>query len=1005
MTPDDRRQSEGLRQVRSSRLARATDAPAANPNPGAKRAGRSLVVRRWSVVFGPLFAYLALSLLLTWPLAAHFGTHVPGDGIDDPALAWNLWWVKHALVDRPQNPFACDWQFWPIGINLAFYTLTLLNGVLSIPLQVVFGVTAAYNVLLLSSFVIGGSGAYLLCREVLRCRDAETRRCGEVAGSSQVLPAFFGGLLYAFASAKLFYAALGQGNIASSQWIPFAALYLLRMARPDGRLRDAALAALFFVFQAYAELTYASFLALWAVAWGLLAILRAVVHAGRGATADEKQVGWIRGLSRFGGRRQKPADPERRLRTASRPKQWAILRPIARFALLALLVAAGIAPILANMLPDLRTEGDFFTSGGGFADLFSADLAGYALPTQLHPFLGGVIRELANNSAAKSDGSFWPVDKGQHIYLGYTALALALIGLWRGRRGAETWFWAASALAFFLLTLGPSLRVAGRDLGLPLPFDLIAQLPVFKGNRYPSRYSVMLLLSVAPLVAHGFAIWDLRFAISDQPSPIQNPKSAIVLLAALLIFEHLSTPLPLFDLTVPALYERIAAQPADFALLELPLGWRNGARVAGKQDILIMQQLWYQTRHGKRLLGGNTSRNPEFKFQYFSEDPTLARLIATTNAADLPQHTALAAALADQPIGQAERVAARQWAAFLNIRYVMVHRHKSPPQLETLLRDLLPVRLAAEDGAMALYELAGDSPRPQTFAIGTEASRMILGEGWQLASDGQRAGVAAQPPAAYGQRREVRLLLPLERSATTVRLYAWSLAPDQHMTVTLDGRVIGSIPVDQTPGWLVFDALADPLRPLLSDVRLRLTALAPAAQVGQGPWPVGRTDVRLPASILARSAGQEVGDFGHIYVNGVDVSPNRRGYNLVALQRVDAALLSAAAFDTHGDPAASGRLAAWVASLPAGAVVAGVVRDEGSFNLNYEAVAALRSLGVAADLRGRFRWSHAFVGAVGAQLATALDAADAIRPAQVTVGLPLTEPGVGIVLQQVIVGP
>jgi hypothetical protein len=94
-----------------------------------------------------------------------------------------------------------------------------------------------------------------------------------------------------------------------------------------------------------------------------------------------------------------------------------------------------------------------------------------------------------------------------------------------------------------------------------------------------------------------------------------------------------------------------------------------------------------------------------------------------------------------------------------------------------------------------------------------------------------------------------------------------------------------------------------------------------------------------------------------------------------------------------------------VASLPAGAVVAGVVRDEGSFNLNHEAVAALRSLGVTTDLRGRFRWSHAFVGAVGAQPAAALDAADPIRPAQVTVGLPLAEPGVGIVLQRVTIGP
>ena len=124
------------------------------------------------------------------------------------------------------------------------------------------------------------------------------------------------------------------------------------------------------------------------------------------------------------------------------------------------------------MLPDLRAEGDFFTSGGGFADLFSADLAGYALPTQLHPLLGGLIRAWSRLGAAARWQPF-PVNKGQQIYLGYVALALAVLGSWRGRRRGETWFWVASALLFFLLTLGPSLRVAGHDTGIPLPFRLM----------------------------------------------------------------------------------------------------------------------------------------------------------------------------------------------------------------------------------------------------------------------------------------------------------------------------------------------------------------------------------------------------------------------------------------------------------------------------------------------------------------------------------------------------
>ncbi len=412
-------------------------------------------------------AYLLLSLLLTWPLVMHFGTHVPGDGIDDPSLAWNLWWAKHALVDQPQNPFACQWQFWPVGINLAFYTLTLLNGMLSIPLQAVFGVVPAYNVLLLSSFVLSGVGAYLLCREFL----GRSRR---LAGWPSLAGPLIGGALYAFASSKLFYAALGQGNIASSQWAPFAALYLVRMSRPAGRgrgLRDAALAALFLALQAYAELTFASFLLIFAVLaflWGAARLL-----SGR---HTQNAVRW--------------GSP-------------ALTRLLARFALFAVLCTLALTPFLVNMLPDLSAEGDFFTAGGGFADVFSADLAGYAFPTQLHPVLGGVIRSLAQNAITQPDGLGWPVDKGQHIYIGYTALVLAAVGLWAGRRRPGTWFWAVAAFVFFLLTLGPSLRVAGRDLGVPLPFAVIERLPFFKGNRYPSRYSVMLLLSLAPLVAAG----------------------------------------------------------------------------------------------------------------------------------------------------------------------------------------------------------------------------------------------------------------------------------------------------------------------------------------------------------------------------------------------------------------------------------------------------------------------------------------------------------------------
>jgi len=1039
-----------------------------------------------------LLCYVGLSLLLTWPLALHFASHVPGNGIDDPSLAWNLWWAKHALVDQPQNPFACSWIFWPVGINLAFYTLTLLNGVLSIPLQSVMGVAPAYNLLLLSSFVLGGYGAYLFCRAVCSAVGARDHKAR--------LACFLAGAFYAFASAKIFYAALGQGNVASSQWVPFAALYMLRAAGDRGRPRDAVLAAIFLTLQAYAEETYASFLVILAVlllAWqlGRLALRARSSGALGGAAAAQRAASARGGRAPAAQVRRAPA-PTARTDASPGPLHcllhapWVSRRPVTagapqacraagrrgpcgavlgRFVLMAVLFLGGITPLLANMLPDMRAEGDFFTSGGGFAGVFSADLAGYFLPTELHPVFGSLTTRVAGRLG-------FPADKGQQIYLGYVALALAAIGAAearsRARKGPEAagpgfGCWAAAAGLFFLLTLGPDLRVAGHEMAsVPLPYAWIARVPFFEGNRYPSRYSVMLLLALAPFVALGAlsvlrraeawadpvrkpgrapaalevgasalrppSLWPKRSGETGR-APGSNPAKrawwpglSFVVLLGLLLFEHLSVPLPLFDLRVPALYTKLAQVPGDFAVLEIPPGWRNGAWVLGKQDPVIMQEMWYQTVHGKRLLGGNTSRNPEFKFEYYAEDPTLARLIAQTNAADLSLDTALRAALAAAPITDADRARAGAWAAFLDLRYVVVHRDKIPPETESALQALLPLSLVAQDGPLALYALAPASGAPRSYALDSPAGQMALAEGWSPPGSGEQRAVGVEGPAGsgpsvpfpgasqvpgqpvYAERQSPRLLLPVGPAATHISLYGWSPGPGQEVALTVDGRPAASGPqaLPRDAGWITFTVPADAGRGALSDVRLRfgtswpVESLASAAEL-----PATLASLRapgLPAALLASSAGEETGDFAHIYVDGQDLAPDQRGYNLVALGPGAA---RAASFDTHLDPSASGRLAAWVAALPAGTLVAGAVCDEASFNLGPDAVRALATLGVAGDLRGHFRWSHAFIGVKGARPGAALESLNGQQPAQVSLGLPLTAPRVAAAVAVVTVGP
>ncbi|MCE7986332.1 MAG: hypothetical protein DYG89_34595 [Caldilinea sp. CFX5] len=907
-----------------------------------------------------LAVYTLAALLLTWPLFRHFTTHVPGDGIDDPSLAWNLWWIKERLIDqRNLDIFHVDWMFHPININLGFYTLTPLNGFLSVPFQTAFSLIIASNLILLSSFVIGGFGAYLLATQELKTQNVNLKQV--------TLAAFCAGFVYAFASSKLFYVSLGQFNIASSQWVPFCALYLLRLSRATSwrsGLHNACLAGLFLTLQAWAELTYASFLLIFAALvflWSLFTGSRNTQH------------------------------PSTLLRAS--------VSRVMNFIICGFVFAIGIAPFLWAMIPDLRREGDFFASGGGFADTFSADLAGYLLPTRLHPFFGDWVIGLS-----------FPNDKGQQIFLGYSVMLLAIIGsVALARRSQQRWwgaFWLVATLFFGWMTLGAQVRWLGDPLPISGPFDLVSRLPFFSGNRYPSRYSVLLLLCVAVLVGAGVA-WLLQ-RVEDRKTGRQEDKKtrsgvwrrgAVGGVVMLFLLEHLSIPLPLSDFRTPPLYERLAAEPGDFAVLELPTGWRNGARVLGKSDILIMMQQWYQTTHGKRRLGGNTSRNPPYKFQYFTGALLIGDLIALMNAE--PNSTPANAEIARVVDRELDTIIARnrpiagQVLDFLKVRYVTVHVEKSPPALLRFVDEALPLTLVEEwhgndwSGAAStirLYQVNPTDAKSWAINLATPEGQLYLAEGWSaLATDGVR--YATRPCAT------IMLNLP----ATGGQLAFELPGPQQNAMIYLNGQLLAgaTLPAPdlrttlQTPAGST-DAFSDRVE-LCFERRTPLVELA-ATGTKQG-WPIGKTGVTLNHSLVVQSAGNDVGNFAHIFVDGVEVSPNQVGYNLVALDAAGV-VQSSKTFNTLASPEESQALADWLQPWPAGTIIAGAVRDEASMNLTETAVNALKTIGLTTDLRERFRWSHAFVGVVGATPGSALEAATLLQPAAVSVGIAVDAPTV-----------
>ena len=892
-----------------------------------------------------LLLFTVLSLLLTWPLLPHLLSHVTGDGIDDPALAWNLWWAKSSWVDRAgldawvHNPFDGDVMFYPLGINLAFYTLTLLNGALSIPLQGTFGLILSNNLLLLSSFVLSAFGAYLLALEMFATVGDSTRP--GVRPDRRVVAAL-AGLIYAFASAKLFYAALGQFNIVSSQWLPFMVLYLWRSLRLPWRWRNGLMLGLFLLLQTWAELTFGTFGVLLIVLVSLGTLVWAGIWARRQKTAVAVAVA------------------------------WSVLRSAA---IAAVMFVAGLAPYLAAMLPDMRSQGNFLVEGGGFADIFSADLLGFFFPTQLHPLLGNIVRMISHDSALRPDRSQWMVNKGQHLFLGYSVMALAAVALWRYRR--QVWLWAIGLLTalFLLLSLGPSLRIGGHDTGIPGLFPLLAKIPFLQANRYPSRFSIVILLGVSLLAALGLDVLRQGW----RPSRRRWLTLGVFLLV---LFEHLSIPLPLSDLRPPPIYASVSADPRPGALLDLPIGWRNGFNVFGKSDVIIMATQWYQTTHHRPLLGGNTSRNPEQKFQYFMENPVIGVLAALQDGRPVsPEAMQLAQDLAPDLLRT------------YNIHTVLLHTDKVPPDFSQQLGQLFPLQqVAAQDGIIR-YETQWP-PQRSSVSLAADAPelRTYLDRGWGVVSTRNRQ------PLLWASQKQARLILPGFTQPATVELTLFAPVP-QNLDLRLDQKPFSRQALRYGINTITL-ALPPQSQGFPRHLTLQTDHFVTPSMLQIAPRTIGTTGVASPANLVLRSAGKTTGDFGHIYVNGVDVSRNSRGYNLAALDASTGELLDSVVFDTHAPylEGESERLVAWIGALPAGAIVMGVVRDAAALNLSDAAVQALHQIGVTNDIRGELRRAHAFVGVKGAAAGTALEAVADDWPLTLHVGEGLTAPQPSVAL-------
>jgi len=360
--------------------------------------------------------YLVLACLLYWPTTPLGTGHLPGCACGDPEQqTWFLAWTSHALT-HGLNPFFTQYLNAPRGANLAIDTAMPLLGVLGMPITLLAGPVAAFNLLLKLGLAASGTSMFWVLRRYTSWWPA----------------AFCGGLLFAFSP----YLA---GQAVRHLFLSFVPLVPLFIPLLDDWLVSRS------------RSPFRSGLLL-----GLVAALQYLISPEILLTSAMMAVAGLAWLAL----RYRRAVPER---------IGALARGLAA-AVPVFLLIAGYAIWLLIAGPN-RPAGPVHILSG--LARYHADLLSPLLPTDRQLLAPSVLKAAGERLPAGGT-----IENG--FYLGFPLLVLLCYFAIRYRRVPLVATATVIGLVAFVVGLGSKLTVGGKAVGIPLPFAVFTHLPILQ---------------------------------------------------------------------------------------------------------------------------------------------------------------------------------------------------------------------------------------------------------------------------------------------------------------------------------------------------------------------------------------------------------------------------------------------------------------------------------------------------------------------------------------------
>ncbi len=496
----------------------------------------------------PASFYFLAFCILTFPLMGKFFSHFFADNVDGLQNVWNIWWINVAVRRPDLHP-----SIWYTDLLHWPYGTTLVGHTLN-PFNGFLGV------LLLSFFSLETAYNTILIFAFVAA--GATMYWLAYYLTRAYWPSLIAGFLYTFSSYHFAHGG-NQLQTASLEWIPlFLLAWYALLKRPGALLALGTALALWLVILCdYYYFTYCI----------LAAILVALWYAIRDKSAAF--IALRRGLTALG------------IFTGS-----------------ALLLTG---PLIANLL--ISNARDPFV-GAHDASVYSLDLPALVIPGGSWLF-------------GRWTQSYWSRLPGNivenSVFLSIPVVLFAGY-LWGKRRALEPevrqqlYLWSLIAGFFFLLALGPALRIGGTVIWNRLmPYSLLGRiLPFLSLSGVPARMTVMVTLSACVLT--GFALRELFAGTRAK-------KLIAFALLAIALFEIIPAPMPATSLNVPDYILALRALPNDGGVLDL---------VKTKPSV----ELYYQTIHKKPIAFGYLARLPD---SVVAQDERLSQAIGAWDYAKL----------------------------------------------------------------------------------------------------------------------------------------------------------------------------------------------------------------------------------------------------------------------------------------------------------------------------------------------------------------------------------